>query len=120
MLEHNAIIAREKCEPCSTEQESGELARPKYLFASVAIFLPFVVVGGWLFAEHSSVGNAANGYLGLFLAVFLYIGTVIGLGAGFLCATIALIRADQNKLLAIIGLLLNLLSGLWIAKGMKF
>jgi len=31
-----------------------------------------------------------------------------------------LIRNDQNKLLAIIGLLLNLLSGLWIAKGMKF
>jgi hypothetical protein len=114
------MIAREKCEPCSTEQESDELARPKYLFASVAIFLPFVVVGGWLFAEHSSVGNAANGYLGLFLGAFLYIATVIGLGAGSLCATIALIRSDQNKLLAIVGLLLNLLSGLWIAKGMKF
>jgi hypothetical protein len=95
-------------------------APPKYLFPSIAIVLPLLVVGGWFFAEHSSIGNAGNGYVGLFLAAFLYIGTAISFGAGFICGLIGLIRADQSKTLAIIALVLNLLSGLWIAEGIKF
>lgn len=92
----------------------------KYQFAGISMLSPFVVVGGWLVAEHSTLGNAFNGYLGLFLAAFLYIGTVIGLGAGFISGIIALIRGGENKSLAIVGLVLNFIAGLWVLNGMKW
>ena len=91
----------------------------KYLFAGMSVLLPSVVLGAWFVTEHAAVGNGLNGYMGLFLAAFLYIGTAIGLGAGFLCGIIALVRGEQNKILAIVGLVLNSAAGLWLLNGMR-
>jgi hypothetical protein len=86
----------------------------------MSTLLPCVVVSAWVFTEHSNIGSAFNGYLGLFLVAFLYIATVMGLGAGFICGIVALLRPEENKPLAMIGLVLNLVASLWFLNGMKW
>jgi hypothetical protein len=47
------------------------------LHQGTSTLLPCVVVSAWVFTEHSNIGSAFNGYLGLFLLAFLYIATVM-------------------------------------------
>ena len=93
---------------------------PKYLLAGMSTLLPCVVVSAWVFTEHSNIGSAFNGYLGLFLLAFLYIATVMGLGAGCICGIVGLLRPEENKPLAMIGLVLNLVASLWFLNGMMW
>jgi len=83
------------------------------------VFAPFLVAGAWWATEHSTIGNRLNGYLGLFLAAFLYVGTVMGLGIGFLCGIIGVIQSKGSKSLAIAGLALTVAVTLWVLHGMK-
>ena len=94
-------------------------ARFSALLGGFAVFAPLVVLGGWWATEHSHVGNSLNGYAGLFLAAFLYIGTPIGLGTGFVCGVMGVVLGKGSKALPFAGLVLNVAATLWVLHGVK-
>lgn len=81
----------------------------------VSISLPIPMAALWiLFERNPHLGNALNGYLGMFMLAFLYVGTAMAMGAGFVLAIAALIRRERSKLLGVIGVITNLAIVLWI------
>jgi len=74
-----------------------------------SISLPVVTAALWFFFERNpSHGDALNGFLGLFLLAFLYVGTLILMGGGFILGVAALARRESGKVLGILGILMNI------------
>ena len=57
---------------------------------------------------------ALNGYLALFALGFLYIGTVLGVGAGVIVGIAALVRRERAIFLGGMGIVSNIALVLWI------
>src|SRR5262249_27603628 len=78
---------------------------PALGLASIA--LPIVMGALWIFFErHPHVGDGLNGYLGMFIAIFLYLGTLIAVVVGLIVSITSLLR-ERAKALAVIGIVAN-------------
>ena len=71
------------------------------------------MAGTWLLAE-AHPWNELTGYLGLLLAGLLYVGTLLASVTGFALGVIAVIRQEQFRYVAILGLVLNVAVPIWI------
>jgi len=79
------------------------------VFGIASVSLPIVTAVSWFFFERSpSHGNALNGYFGLFLLAFLYVGTLILMGGGFVLGIAALVRRESGKVLGVLGIVMNI------------
>ena len=79
------------------------------VLGALSILLPAFGAGLWLFvAKHPKIGDALNGYASL----FIFLGLLLLSGAlvlgGVACSISGLVRRERWRLLAVIGLLLNL------------
>ena len=82
-----------------------ESRAPALGLASIA--LPIVMGALWVFFErHPHVGDGLNGYLGMFIALFLYLGTLGGGVVGLLLGVTSLVR-ERVKALAVAGIIAN-------------
>ena len=74
----------------------------------VSIALPIVMGALWfVFDRHPHVGDGWNGYLGMFIALFLYLGSFISVVLGFFFGVTALVRGEGSKALAVAGIIAN-------------
>jgi len=90
---------------------------PKSIFGILSVVLPGIVGGIWVvFEMNPQLGNGLNGYLGLFVAAFMAIASVIAVGAGLIFGITALIRKERNKSFAILGLVLNIAMIFWLRR----
>ena len=72
-----------------------------------SIGLPIVMGALWVFFErHPHVGDGLNGYLGMFIALFLYLGTLGSVVLGLLLGITSLVR-ERAKALAVAGIIAN-------------
>jgi len=72
-----------------------------------SIVLPIVMGALWVFLErHPHVGDGLNGYLGMFIAIFLYLGTLTSVVGGLVLGITSLIR-EKTKVLAVVGIIAN-------------
>ena len=72
-----------------------------------SIGLPIVMGALWVFFErHPHVGDGLNGYLGMFIALFLYLGTLGSVVVGLLLGITSLVR-ERVKALAVAGIIAN-------------
>ena len=82
-----------------------ESRAPALGLASIA--LPTVMGALWVFFErHPHVGDGLNGYLGMFIALFLYLGTLGSVVVGLLLGITSLVR-ERVKALAVAGIIAN-------------
>jgi hypothetical protein len=78
------------------------------VFGLASIGLPILMAALWLFFERNpDLGEGLNGYLGMFLVIFLLLATVIALGAGFVFGIAGLVRREPKRPLAVLGIILN-------------
>ncbi|HUQ14823.1 MAG TPA: hypothetical protein VM094_02125 [Gemmatimonadales bacterium] len=81
----------------------------------VSISLAILMAALWiLFERVPQLGNGLNGYLGMFMLAFLYVGTVMAMGAGFILAVASLVRRERSRLLGVLGVTTNMAIVLWI------
>jgi hypothetical protein len=82
------------------------LKAPPLGLASIA--LPILMAALWVFFEQNpDVGDGLNGYLGMFILIFLFLGTVLSVGAGFLLGSAGLMRRESPRSLAVLGIIVN-------------
>jgi hypothetical protein len=82
------------------------LKAPPLGLASIA--LPILMAGLWFFFERNpDIGDGLNGYLGMFIFIFLLLGTAISVGAGFLLGVAGLVRREKTRSLAVLGIIVN-------------
>lgn len=78
---------------------------PALGLASIA--LPIAMGALWVFFERQPhVGDGLNGYLGMFIALFLYLGTLGSVVLGLLLGITSLVR-ERAKALAVAGIIAN-------------
>jgi hypothetical protein len=91
------------------EAMNEAIKRSRPVLGALSILLPAFGAGLWLFfAKHPHLGDGMNGYVGLLIWLVL-----VGLSAalvvgGITCAVMGLVRRERWRLLAIVGLALNL------------
>jgi hypothetical protein len=78
---------------------------PALALASIA--LPILMAALWVFFDrHPQIGDGLNGYLGMFIAIFLYLGTLISVVAGLFLSIASLVR-ERIKVLGVVGIIAN-------------
>jgi len=99
----------------SHPEGAGTMESRAPVLGVVSISLPILMGALWiLFERNPHLGNALNGYLGMFMLAFLYVGTAMAMGAGCIFAIAALFRREGSKFLGVLGVIANLAIVLWI------
>ncbi len=84
------------------------------VFGTLSVILPLPILVLWIVMERNpDLGNGLHGYAGLFIALFLYGGTLIFCGLGFVLGISALLRRESNRFLSILGIAENIALCLW-------
>jgi hypothetical protein len=84
----------------------------KSLLGIVSVLAPPTLAVLWLIVEKNpSLGQALNGYAGMFIYIFLLLASVAGIATGFICGVISFFR--ESKPLAIAGLAANAAAIIW-------
>ena len=60
--------------------------------------------------RYPHLGEGMNGYAGLFLVGFMYIGIAVGCLAGVTLGVVAWIRREPYRLLGVIGVVVNIVA----------
>lgn len=97
-------------------QAMNERTKSRFpLFGGLALLPPGLIKGLWWLLNHSpEVTSAANGYAGMFLVAFLYIGTACLSLAGIACGIIALLRRERFWFLGLVGMAGSVLVWNWL------
>jgi len=84
----------------------------KPLLGIVSVLAPSTLAVLWLiFEKNPSLGQALNGYAGMFIYFFLLLASVAGIATGFICGVISFFQ--ESKPLAIAGLAANAAVIIW-------
>ena len=79
-------------------------------FAWLSIAAPFVASVFWLVNFFPKIMQAANGYAGLMIAVFLYGITPVICGTGVVLAIMSLRSKNRKIGLSVVGIVLNIIA----------
>ena len=78
------------------------------IFGLSSIGVAILMAALWLILErYPHVGDGLNGYLGIVIALFLYLGTFILAGAGIVLGIAGVVRRERAKWLALAGIIAN-------------
>jgi hypothetical protein len=92
-------------------------ARPWPVLGAMTLFLPALGTGLWVFFEHQpGLRNELNGYAGMFIYIALLLLSAALIFAAIACGVASLVRRERWPGLAILGLLLNLATALWLRR----
>jgi hypothetical protein len=87
------------------------------VFGTFSVLPPVLIGVMWRFFEHSpGVTGAGNGYAGMFMAAFLYVGTGLFGLAGVASGIVALVRRERCWFLGVAGILGTVLVCSWLKK----
>jgi hypothetical protein len=89
-----------KINPWFTQRRFGLMS----IVAPVIAGLPWIVM---IQGVAPGLMNAANGYAGMLIYIFLLLWTVLVCGAGFVFGVMSLMRREPNRLLAIAGMIIS-------------
>lgn len=101
--------------PPEVSAPASGVPAPRFGIASVLMPLVLAVISRAL--DNPRVGSGMNGYAGMFLVAFIYIGIVLGSGAGVVMGIVAWIRRERYQVLGVIGVVLNVVATGWLLHG---
>ncbi len=90
-------------------------ARSKPALGILSLLFPVGMALAWsVFEGHPEFGNGMNGYAGLLIGVFLYIGTFLFCAAGLALGIAGLLHRERPWFLSLLGILVNVAVVFWV------